>query len=259
MKVRELRDYINNLIEACEARSMNTRKLVQALLVVVILISVISGCRRDPVLEELKHLKKKAKAEGYGAVEQRYELALSKWQNRTVDCEPILITAQLGKLPGNEDMYLRLITFDEDKDIVGIVINEEYTDVNGVKITLNEEYPAFVYRMIRGMLLGPRLLPVQIRDAGQRKNAQRWDKYERGEGIDVNDVWRLKHWRETLPPVWISIPEPNAVKVHVYIYDQAGHKSEPIKLLTSDSIPVSVRKGLSFPDILALIKEITID
>lgn len=258
MKVRELRDYINNLIEACEARSMNTRKLVQALLVVVIMAPAISGCKRDPVLDDLKHFKEEAKAKGYGAVEQRYELALSKWQNRTVDRKPILITAGLNKPIGYEDMYLGLVTFDEDKDVVGLGIREEYADANGLKTTLTEEYPAFVYRM-KPEVLDLRLFPVQIRDAGQRKNEKRWDEYIKGEGIDVNDVRRLKHWRETLPPVWVSNPEPNKVNVFVYIYDQAGHKSEPIKLLTSDSIPVSVRKGLYFPDILALIKEITID
>jgi len=258
MKDRELRDYISNLIEACEARSMNTRKLVQALLVVVIMVLGISGCKRDPVLDDLKYFKEEAKAKGYGAVEQRYELALSKWQNRTVDSEPILITAGLNKPIGYEDMYLGLVTFDEDMDVLGLGINEEYTDVNGLKTTLTEEYPVFVYRM-KPEVLDLRLFPVQIRDAGQRKNEQRWDEYIKGDGIDVNDVRRLKHWRETLPPVWVSNPEPNKVNVFVYIYDQAGHKSEPIKLLTSDSIPVSVRKGLSFPDILALIKEITID
>jgi hypothetical protein len=30
--------------------------------------------------------------------------------------------------------------------------------------------------------------------------------------------------------VWISIPEPNKVDVYVYVYDRAGHKSDPLKL-----------------------------
>ncbi len=258
MKVRELRDYTNNLIEACEARTMNTRKLVQALLVVVIMVLAISGCKRDDVVSGLKHIKEKAKVKGRGADEKRVEVALSKWQNRTVDPEPILITAVMNKPTGYEDMYIGMFTFDEDMDVLGLGINEEYTDVNGIKTTVTEEYPVFVHRM-KPEVVDLRLFPVQIRYAGQRKNEKRWDEYIKGEGIDVNDVRRLKYWRETLPPVWVSNPEPNKVNVFVYIYDQAGHKSEPIKLLTSDSIPVSVRKGLSFPDILALIKEITID
>lgn len=258
MKVRELRDYINNLKEACEARSMNTRKLVQALLVVVIMVLAISGCRRDDVVSGLKHIKEKAKAKGRGADEQRVEVALSKWQNRTVDPEPILITAVMNKPIGYEDMYIGMFTFDEDVDVLGLGINEEYTDVNGIKTTATEEYPVFVHRM-KPEVVDLRLFPVQIRDAGQRKDKQRWDEYIKGKGIEVKEVRRLKYWRETLPPVWVSNPEPNKVNVFVYIYDQAGHKSVPIKLLTSDSIPVSVRKGLSFHGILALIKEITID
>ena len=237
---------------------MNTRKLVQALLVVVILVLGISGCKRDGVLSGLKHIKEKAKAKGRGADEQRVELAMSKWQNHTLDPEPILITAGINKPIGYEDMYIGMFTFDEDMDVLGLGIIEDYSDVNGLETTLTEEYPVFVYRM-KPEVLDLRLFPVQIRDAGQRKNEKRWNEYIKGEGIDVNDVRRLKHWRETLPPVWVSNPEPNKVNVFVYIYDQEGHKSVPIKLLTSDSIPVSVRKGLSFPDILALIKEITID
>jgi len=147
MKVRELRDYINNLIEACEARSMNTRKLVQALLVVVILVLGISGCKRDGVLSGLKYLKEKAKAKGRGADGQRVELAMSKWQNRTLDPEPILITAGINKPTGYEDMYIGMFTFDEDVDVLGLGINEEYTDVNGIKTTVTEEYPVFVHRM----------------------------------------------------------------------------------------------------------------
>ena len=246
MKDRELQDCTGDLIKACEAISVNTRRLVQALLLVVIVVPVISGCKRDPLLDDLKHLKEEAKRKGYSAVEQRYELAISKWKNRTVDREPILIDAGLGKsivLP----VLVGLITFDEDMDVFGIGINEECADVNGIKTTLTEEYPAFVHRM-KPEMLDLRLFPVQIRDAGQRKNTQRWDEYVKGEGIDVNDVRVLICWRETLPPVWVSIPEPNTVDVYVYIYDQAGHKSNPIKLLTPDSIPVSFTNGMSYSD-----------
>jgi hypothetical protein len=216
------------------AKAMNMWKLVQALLVVVILVPAISGCKRDPVLDDLKRLKEESKGKGYSAVGQRYELALSKWQNHTVDPEPILINAGLGK-PRVLPVFVGLITFDEDKDVVGLGIKEEYAEVNGIKTTLTEEYPAFVHRMQPDALCF-RFFPVQIRDSDQRKNTQRWEEYVKGEGIDVNDVRVLKRWRETLPPVWVSIPKSNTVNVYVYIYDQAGHKSNPIKLLPSDSI-----------------------
>lgn len=69
-----------------------------------------------------------------------------------------------------------------------------------------------------------------IRDADQRKDAQRWDEYVKGEGIDVSNLQATDLWRETFAPVWISIPEANRVDVYVYLYDKAGRKSEPFRL-----------------------------
>ncbi|MBW7990191.1 MAG: hypothetical protein FVQ84_09280 [Planctomycetes bacterium] len=214
---------------------MNIWKLVQTLFVVFIIVLVIPGCNRDPVIEELKHLKEKAKTKDFVDEERHIESALSKWQNQTVDPEPILLTGDLSKSRGHEHMYLGFITFDEDMDVYGLGINEVYTDVNSMKVSLTEEYPAFVHRM-KPEVLDFRLFPVQIRDAGQRKNEQQWDKYVKGEGIDVNEVRELNLWRATLPPVWVSIPEPNGVNVYVYIYDRAGNKSDPIKLFPPDYI-----------------------
>jgi len=132
--------------------------------------------------------------------------------------------------------YLLLGTFDEDRDIVGLGIREEYNDANGLKTLLTEEYPAFVHRMSSELLLS-RPCPVKIRDGDQRKDAQCWDEYVNGEGIDVSRLQSKKHWIETLPPVWTSIPEPNRVDVYVYVYDKAGHKSDPLKL------PPPLREG----------------
>jgi len=44
-----------------------------------------------------------------------------------------------------------------------------------------------------------------------------------------------------VPPIWISIPEPNHVDVHIYIYDQQGHKSETIRV--ANFIPQEGIKG----------------
>jgi hypothetical protein len=203
---------------------MNKWKFVRALLVVVFL-PAISGCRRDPVVEWLEYDKEKAKAKGHPDIEQRCVLCLSKWQNRTLDPEPILVTAPLVRTATESGRwYLSLEAFDEDKDTVGVGIREEYTDVNGLKTGLTEEYAAFVHQMMSEVM---RLLicPVQIRDADQRKDAQRWDQYVKGEGIHASRPLSAVRWRETLPPVWVSVPEPNRVDVYVYVYDQAGHKS----------------------------------
>ncbi len=208
---------------------MNERRLVKALLVVM-LVPAISGCRRDPVVEWLEHSKENAKAKGFRDVEERCELCLSKWQNRTLDPEPVLVLVSLGRVVAR-GMNLLFEAFDEDKDVIGLGIKEEYTDANGLKTLLTEEYPAFVHRMTSDVM-PLRFCDVQIRYAGQRKDAQRWEQYVNGEGIDVSSLRSTERWIETLPTVWISIPEPNKVDVYVYVYDRAGHKSEPLRLPT---------------------------
>ena len=207
---------------------MNKPRLVQSLLAAVMLLAVISGCKRDPLVVWLEDLKETAKASNRGDVAQRCELCLSKWQNCTIDPEPILVRVVFGWVTGS-GMHLLLDAYDEDKDVVGFGIREEYTNANGLKTVLTEEYPAFVHR-VGAEVLPPRLCPVQIRDAEQRKDAQRWGEYVKGEGIDVNSPRAIERWTETLPPVWISIPEPNKVDVYVYVYDRAGRKSEPFRL-----------------------------
>jgi hypothetical protein len=41
----------------------------------------------------------------------------------------------------------------------------------------------------------------------------------------------VTRWEDTLPPVWISIPEPNSVVVSLYVYDKAGYRSNEVRLL----------------------------
>ena len=37
-------------------------------------------------------------------------------------------------------------------------------------------------------------------------------------------------WEETLPPVLVSVPDSDKVKVWVSIYDRQGNRSKPVKL-----------------------------
>jgi len=77
-----------------------------------------------------------------------------------------------------------------------------------------------------------RIVPVDIRDADQQADKERWHSYMKGEGIDVNIPMSREYWEETLPSVLVSVPKPNTIEVNVYLYDRAGHKSEPVKLLS---------------------------
>jgi hypothetical protein len=199
-----------------------------------------TDCKRDPALSELNRLKEYAIKKGFDVEENSAELALSKWQNGRLDSEPIMLSAQLAKPIGMETKDLAFFTFDENKDIVGFGIVEEYTDVNGLRTTLTEEYDtvgngpyppdetvqAFAFQ-------------VQIRDADQRKDVQQWNEYLEAKSRDVEAGRELppvgKAWH-IRPPIWISIPEPNRVDVYVYVHDRRGHKSE--RIAVRNSIPV---------------------
>jgi hypothetical protein len=178
----------------------------------------------------------KALSEGGGiggkfpGVEQRAKLALSKWRNQNVDPEPILFWAVLGR-PVERPAVLWLSFFDEDRDVIGFGVEEYYVDANGTSQVRLEEYPVFAYRHLFDVDAA-RIVPVDIRDADQQADKERWSSYIKGEGIDVNMPMSKEYWKETLPSVLISVPELNTVEVNVYLYDRAGHKSEPVELLS---------------------------
>ena len=220
-------------------KAMNISTFARLLLVAIMLAAGITGCKRDPALRELNRLKEYNIEKGFDIEEQRVESALSKWQNGRLDREPIMLWAQLGKPIGMETKDLTFFTFDEDKDIVGFGIVEECVDANGLRTTLTEEYkttgngPYPPDEAVQGFAFG-----VQIRDAGQRKDVQQWNAYLEAKSRDVESGRELppvgKAWH-IMPPIWISIPEPNHADVYVYVYDRQGHKSE--RIVVRNSIP----------------------
>ncbi|MHC4540107.1 MAG: hypothetical protein ACYS74_10055 [Planctomycetota bacterium] len=177
----------------------------------------------------------KALSEGEGpdgkipGVRERAKLALSRWQDQDINPEPILFWAGLAR-PGP---VIALNFFDEDMDVIGFAIEEHYVDANGTRQALVEEYPAFVHFQWPdvGIL---KIVPMQVRDSGQRADKERWNSYVKAEGIDPNAPMSREYWTATLPPVWVSIPEPNILDVDVYVYDRAGHRSESVELLNPD-------------------------
>jgi hypothetical protein len=218
---------------------MYISKFTRLILICAMLAAGTTSCKRDPALTELNRLKEDAIKKGFDIEEKRVELALSKWQNGRLDREPILLWADLGKPIGMENKNLTFFTFDENKDIVGFAIVEEYVDANGLRTTLTEEYettgngPYPADEAVQAFAF-----PVQIRDAGQRKDKQQWNEYLEAKSRDVKAGRESppvgKTWH-VMPPIWISIPEPNRVEVYVYVYDREGHKSE--KIGVRNSIP----------------------
>lgn len=197
---------------------------------IILLATVVCGCRRDPVVDDLTQVKPKVGAAEQALVDKRVELALSKWKNQRIDPEPVLIFALL-RLIGPGQIDLAVYVYDEEKDIIGLGIKEDRVDSNGEKTSRLEDYPALIYRQ-QDSVVALRGIPVQIRDAGQGQDTQRWQGYANGVGIDVN---RLRDnstaWRKSLPAVWVSLSEPNKVDISIYVYDKDGHKSDPVRLV----------------------------
>jgi len=141
-----------------------------------------------------------------------------------------------SRVRDGERMFLMLVTYDENADLVGIVIEEERADSNGVRTTILEEYPVFTHLSDLGVV-GFKFIPVLVRDKNQRKPEDQWQKYVSITRQQLQDEYmkRLKikywSWRDTLPQVWVSIPEPNKVDVRLRAYDRAGHLSEGISLV----------------------------
>ncbi|MHC4456923.1 MAG: hypothetical protein ACYS0I_07490 [Planctomycetota bacterium] len=228
--------------------SSNRYFLICMALFMTFLLLAVSGCRKessesenhDPVVWVLRDIIKTPDIPVQ--VRNRAELAISQWQNDVVDCKPILVNAVLGKPQGFDKVLLALIIFDEDRDTVGFVIKEEYVDSNGVKTTLEEDYPAYVH-CLPFAVVDAHWVAIQIRDKHQQKDEQRWQKYVKSDfnelvkeyiqsdKFSVDSFYPGEFWEDTLPPVLVSVPEPNEVDVWVYVYDKAGNKSEDVKLL----------------------------
>ena len=217
-------------------------------LIIVFLMATVPGCRQkssesedyDHIVHLLTEIIEAPNIPIY--FKNHAELAISKWSNGIVDREPITVYASLSKPQGVEQTYLAFILFDEDQDIAGLVVQEEYTNSNGVKTILQENYPAYIqYQCLE--VMRSYAVPIHIRDKNQRKDEKLWQVYTTR---DINDLMKEdieggrlseespqqgQFWEDNLPPVYISIPKPNRIDVWIWIYDRAGNKSEPVKLL----------------------------
>jgi hypothetical protein len=198
-------------------------------------------------------------------IRERFKLAVEKYQNKTIDTEPILLRegwfVQRNK---SEEFVLVISVFDEDKDLLGIIVKEETQNTKGTVSILEEEYPVFIsYPHILGS--DNYKISFSIRKNNQRKDDKLWeaftlmdfselkkkgDKYisnvlkpppsvleSFSEIIDTKERDALiREWLQTLPPLWISIPDPNT-SVWIQVYDKAGHKSNTVQLHQRKDIP----------------------
>ena len=135
-----------------------------------------------------------------------------------------------------------LLQYDEEKDIVGIGIREESYGTDREKDVLVEEYPVFTYYSST-QILQYRSVPIQFRRSGERKNDQQWQDFLEGKGFDKSLSSAAERFWKTLPPVYVSVPEPSKVDVLVYVYDKGGHKSNPVSLYHKQGVPRPASEG----------------
>ena len=144
-------------------------------------------------------------------------IALKKWQNRRLDPEPVLMFAVLARNERAKSPLLVLAMSDEDGDVASIEITERHFEAGREILLIAEEYPVFGYGLVTS---SSRIPPVKIRRGDERKNEEAWQSY-----LDAGR-WRI----ETIPTMWISLPEPGKTEIQVAVRDHAGHKSNAVPL-----------------------------
>lgn len=234
-------------------RTAGRRWKIHSLLALVALtVIALAGCRRtkeDAVREYNLKLAAKYLADmpqsASAAVRERAAAACSKLENGIVDEEPALILAELSAFDDGR-AFLQIVCVDEDEDLRGLHVVEEYVDSNGARTIVEEDYPVYVAWALTQIKEICAFL-VDVRTEGQRKDEQSWKDY----AIETLDdlVRKTVDDRETdylslrdlpekvglelIPPICLSVPEPNRVKVLVSAYDRAGNASEPVELEVS--------------------------
>ncbi|MDI6448837.1 hypothetical protein [Anaerobaca lacustris] len=168
-----------------------------------------------------------------GERRHRRELALSRLENGILDSRPFLIDAQLVLLEPTEEVGLILWTFDEDQDLRGLRITEVHSAPDGTTTTLEEDYPIHAASLV-GPIVESLLYPVQRRTQGQQKDEAAWRDYMLWALDEV--ICRFVDKRETespdmpLPPIYVSVPKANEVRVLARLYDRAGNESESLEI-----------------------------
>lgn len=147
--------------------------------------------------------------------------------------EPILIRVSLCRTT-DLAICLNVIGVDQDLDTVGLRIKEASTTPDGQITSLTENYP--IYLRARGPYfeMDP-LFPITIRNHGQRRDDDAWetfliDSYDLAERRRSGEKADQRRYGKTMPPVWISKPEPDKVRVFVCLYDRQRHESDYVEV-----------------------------
>lgn len=172
---------------------------------------------------------KRSGCSDFNDVNYNAELAISKYEKKSIDPEPVFILARIRSVTHRPSAYLDLLTYDEDGDLLGIVIEEKYLDLNGNVKIIEEDYPVFTF-WSPGKGVSYLTIFATTRNPVQLKDEVEWNKYLAGEIVETSKITTPLYWVNTLPEFLVSVPDRNKTEVEMYLYDKAGHKSKPILL-----------------------------
>jgi len=172
---------------------------------------------------------------------ERARAALREFNSKEPNTVPIFVYAILTY--GNDPNYdtLGVMCFDKDRDLQGIRIREQLRDSQGALTAIEEDYPIFV-GSLESWSLERRVISFAVRDSGQRKDEKRWLEYEnRWLKVLVREAVAAKRKQSApvadgnlsvrdMPPLYVSVPDPNRVDVQMRAYDKAGNESEWIEV-----------------------------
>lgn len=207
--------------------------LLYLFFVILLLMSCKESSSEKDNLNVIFALNKYIERPFYSEAKPRASKALSTWENGIIDHEPILIFSFLRKVLELDDSYSDFIVlgyYDEDKDILGFGIREKHISSEKQITFIEETYPAHVHEDRLKNVVSGTWIPVDLRIEGKYKDELEWDKFINGDNIDWNQPWD-----KIVPPMCVSVPEPDKIEVWVWVYDRAGNKSEPIKLINISS------------------------
>jgi len=234
--------------------NLENQNLLIFLTVMITLSLWSSGCKRNPKISDSNMVALERLSQNSTVsqdVRDRAQKAIANYTNSTIESEPLLLYVRpLIEFVGSERNKLRITVIDEDNDLIGFGLKEEARETNGaINILLEEEYPVFIH--YQGLArVNHYETPFFTRLNEQRKDEEIWSDYiamdfdakmkqiklPHSSGDRLSDtieyyerVYEL--WEKTLPPVWISIPDPNTLNVWIYVYDKAGNKSNSVKLV----------------------------
>lgn len=146
---------------------------------------------------------------------------LEEMSNKVIDPAPILCHTSY-RIDKKGKTHLCLTMFDEESDILGIIVRE--TDTNN-NVVIEEQYPVFCGENIGHYVS----LSFQEKKSGNKKDPLAWDSFLSDPNV-INGSMNVYERINKRPPVYISIPEKDKVQVEIAVYDKKGNQSEIMPL-----------------------------